>query len=246
LVLLRIVPYNGHCVGNGSKQDTITHDSNQPDHLNIVKVDSNLPNNLAGSAVIENLVIDGNNQPNTTGILLKNVYNCLIRNLTIKNCDVGIKVQITDGNWSHANRFEHIRMINVKTGILFEGTTNAKDFSYTTIDDVRISLSGHMSDVGIKVGNPHANLYNAFIQATVWIANSNGRGMEVNGEIKYSLSNLTVEQSSGYTGHSVWISSGAIVSDNQSFLLTALGFGIGYKLTNNNIFHSNDIITHTS
>jgi hypothetical protein len=213
-----IVPFNGRYTGAGSKQTTVNY-AGAPA---IMSVESNLPNNMASSAVIENLIIDGNNVAGTTGILLENVYSCLIRNLTIMNCEVGIKVRLTDGYWSHANRFEHIRMMNVKTGILFEGTQTAKDFSYTTIDNVGISLAGNSTDVGIKIGTPNANLYCAFIKATVWLAQSGGTGLEVNGDLKFNLANLEVEQDEGYAGRGLTINSGASVSDNQ-FMLTALG-----------------------
>lgn len=212
-----VVPYNGRYAGNGSKQDTI--DANGADTI-IMQVQSNVPDNLDGSAVIENLIIDGKNYSGTTGILLQNVYNCCIRNLTIKDCDVGIHVDLTDDHWSHANRFEHIRLMNVKTGILFTGTSGYHDFSHTIIDDVGISVKDDADAIGIKIGDSYANVYNAFIKATVWLGDSTGKGMEVNGQLKLSLVNLEVEGSGG-TG--LYVNSGAYVTDNQSFLLTTGG-----------------------
>ncbi|MCL5876982.1 MAG: hypothetical protein M1540_04125 [Candidatus Bathyarchaeota archaeon] len=223
-----VVPFDGRYAGDGSKQTTVNYSSASV----IMQVESNFPNNLDRSAVIENLVIDGLETGGTTGILLENVYNCLIRNVTIKNCDVGIEVRITGSNWSHANRFEHIRMINVKTGILFTGTSTNKDFSYTTIDDVGISLTGDSNSVGIKVGDPYANLYSAFIKATVWLGSTSGKGMVVNGQLKFCLVNLEVEEAEAYSGYGVYISSGATVYDNQSFLLTALGLDSDKRLMN--------------
>jgi hypothetical protein len=129
-------------------------------------------------------------------------------------------------------------MINVKTGIVFEGNGDSKDFSYTTLDDVRISLAGLSGAVGIKIGNDnvYANLYNAFIKACVWIKpyTNNGsfqRALEVHGQLKFSLVNLEVEQPvppndivpRPVSGQGVVISSGATVWDNQSFLLVTLG-----------------------
>jgi len=149
---------------------------------------------------VENLVIDGLDPSNgATGLLLQDVCNCLVRNLTIKNCEVGIRVKLTGntGGSSRDNRFEHIRMINVKTGILFEGTSSAKDFSYTTIEDVGISLADNSTaNAGIKVGNDNANanLYSAFIKANVWLNGSNGKGLEVNGALKGSVVNLAVSE----------------------------------------------------
>jgi len=234
------VAFNGRYAGGESKLDTVGYTGD----LTIMAVESNLPDRVAGSAVIENLVIDGNTDGGgssfgvgTTGILLQNVYNCLIRNVTIMNCEVGIKVKLTDGFWSHGNRFEHIRMINVKNGIVFEGTSSARDFSYTVIDDVRISLAGFLDDVvGIKIG-VNADLHCAFIKATVWLGdfpddNYPQVGLVVDGSLRYSLVNLEVEQEQPRdpTGYGVRVNSGATVSDNQTFLLTALWL---YKKINN-------------
>ena len=231
MVLLRFVPYNGRCSGDESKQDIIAYDPSQSNPLNIVRVESNLPYDFVGSAIIENLIIDGLDPSNgATGILLENVYNCWVRNLTIMNCDVGIKVKIANGgNWAHGNRFEHIRMINVKTGILFEGASNTdKYFSHTTIDDVRISLV-QANSVGIMVGtgsNGFADLHGAFIKATVWMNATSHKGLVVNGSLRYSLVNFEVEHMDENVspGQGMVVNSGASVKDNQNFLLTALWF----------------------
>lgn len=220
-----IVHRDERYAGNGSKQNTIYW---TPGADTIMQVESNVPDYLEKNAVIENLIIDGTGSTSATGILLENVYNCCIRNVTIQNCDVGIKVRITGSNWSHANRFEHIRMINVKTGILFTGTSSNKDFSFTTIDDVGISLKNDSAAIGIKVGDPYANLYNAFIKATIWLDTSNGLGMEVNGELKLSIVNLEVEEpNQSYDGMGLRIASGGYVTVNQSFLLTTGGIKDG-------------------
>jgi hypothetical protein len=157
------------------------------------------------------------------------------------NCEVGIRVKLTgnNGSFSRDNRFEHIRMINVKTGILFEGTSNAKDFSYTTIEDVGISLAGNSSDAGIKVGtnSTNANLYSAFIKANIWLNGSNGAGLIVNDQLKGSLVNLAVMESAQYnTGKCIVLNSGAYITVNQSFLSTSLG--VNSNISNNGGTHS--------
>jgi uncharacterized repeat protein (TIGR02543 family) len=229
-----VVPYSGRYVGSsGSKQISVVHTGVSP----IMQVATNMPNDTDSSAVIENLIIDGLNlSNNATGILLENVCGCLIRNVTIMNCEVGIRVKLTgdNGSFSRDNRFEHIRMINVKTGILFEGTSSAKDFSYTTIEDVGISLADNSTDTGIKVGNgnTNANLYSAFIKANIWLNGSNGKGLEVNGQLKGSLVNLAVSESAqNNTGKCIVLNAGANISTNQSFLLTVLG--VTNNITNN-------------
>ncbi len=80
---------------------------------------------------------------------------------------------------------------------------------------------------GIQIGNPYADVYNAFIKATVWLADSNGyaagTGMVVNGELKLSLVNLEVEEPrlNGVLqdGKGVVVNQNAYANDNQSFLL---------------------------
>ena len=104
-----------------------------------VQVESNF-DDWSKSAVIENLIIDGNNQAGTIGILLRDVYNCNVRNISILNCDVGIQIDISDGKWAQSNRLEHIRMTNVKKGIVFTNHGNACDAGFTTIDDVGIRI----------------------------------------------------------------------------------------------------------
>ena len=113
---------------------------------------------FAESEVIENLIIDGGNFPGVTGILLENVCQCLIRNVTIRNCEVGIHIRDVEGLWSEGNTLKHIRMENVKKGIVF--TTTGKDSdprpgnsaAFTTIEDVDIGLADVSDAVGIQIG----------------------------------------------------------------------------------------------
>jgi len=131
------------------------------------------PPEYVHSAVIENLIIDGKGH-NNTGILLENVCNCQIRNITIRDCEVGIHIRNKWGLWSETNCLKHIRMENVKTGILFttagpyekpgvvpgsEEDVKVKQeypgasMGFTVIDDVDIKLADNSSDVvGIQVG----------------------------------------------------------------------------------------------
>lgn len=240
-----VVPYNGRYSGNGSKQETKSYQGSNV----IVQLDSN-STDLNSNGIIENLIIDGQSQADTIGIQLQNVANCIIRNVTIMNCNIGIHLWVTGSNSMRGNRFEHIRMKNVKYGIVFEGDTTNKDFSYTTIDDVGISLLENVQSTdatGILVGTAAidtANLDNAFIKATVWLNDTNGKGMEVKGRVKYSLVNLEVEQDpiSPYpnlvlrNGKGLQVDQGAYVTDNQSFYLATGGvkrLPNEYRLYNN-------------
>jgi hypothetical protein len=198
------VPKDGRLAGSGSKQTTITSGANT-----IIRVNET-EGEWGKTAVIENLVIDGQNQA-TTGILLRDVYNCWIRNVTIKNCDVGINIDISSNDTSSEyNNIEHVRIINVRQGILFtngginDAQGNAQGYSaaFTNIDDVGIELnSGYGNAVGIQIGedNPTANRsilkpYSSFIKANVWLHTDGQEGMRINkAEIKDSLVNLEVE-----------------------------------------------------
>jgi uncharacterized protein YunC (DUF1805 family) len=243
------VEHDGREAGStGSKQRIVKYDGSSTP---IMRVKSNISDRSCG-AVIENLIIDGSNQSGnfvagTVGIRLENVHNCLVRNLTIMNCDVGIEVQLTSEE-AFSNRFEHIRMENVTTGIKFTGTGSYKDFSYTTIDDVGISLRNVSSAVGIKIGDTNTNnarLYSAFIKANVWLGSSNGIGLEVNGELCYSIVNLGVEEDSGKTGIGVKINGSATVAYHQSFLLAALLLGSSRRLVVQSLNYDNSITVAT-
>jgi hypothetical protein len=212
---------NGRYVGNGSKQDILNYNNANV----IMQVQSNIVGGYSGeSAIIENLIIDGHEQSGTVGILLQNVCNCIIRNLTILNCDVGIKIENTNSYQSRSNRIEHIRMTNVKQGILFVGTNNARDFSFTTIEDVGIKLRDDCAEgAGIQIGEsggPILKPYNSFIKTTVWLGSDSGCGMNIYGELKYSLVMLAVEgTNNGGTGVGIQTNQDYAVYHNQSFTL---------------------------
>ena len=119
------------------------------------------------SVVIENLIIDGGGLPGVTGILLENVVHCLIRNVTIRNCEVGVHIRSYKGLWSEGNVLKHVCMENVKKGVVFTTTGPYKwnmddppypgsEFcsdAFTTLDGVDISLKDNDADaVGIQVG----------------------------------------------------------------------------------------------
>jgi len=195
----------------------------------VVKVQSTWDNkdqtDFVRSALIENLIIDGY-YLGVTGILLDNVGQCQIRNVTIKNCDVGIHLRSSTGFWSECNYLKHIRMENVKKGIVFTTTgahpTDANrpgdSAGFTTIDDVGIKLADQSGVVGIQVGgiqmpgdvNTPINIkpYSSRIKANVWLGeNYGGTGLKIlNGEIKFAQAHLTVMGKSNGTGIGIDIS----------------------------------------
>ena len=176
-----VVPSNGLYTGTGSKQTTVSYNGASV----IMQVDSNF-NDWESSAVIENLVIDGQNASGTVGILLENVYNCNIRNITIQNCDVGIQIDICAGTGPKRIGLNTFRMINVKKGILFTNNSTGDDEAFTVIDDVGIELRNDSNAVGIQIGDLTLSStllkpYASFIKATVWMKSAGGTGMLVNG-----------------------------------------------------------------
>jgi len=216
--------------GYSSKETTIPSSSDRGANV-LVQVESNF-DDWGKSAVIENMVIDGNSQSGiqsgTIGILLRDVYNCNIRNVTIQNCDVGIQIDISDGKWAESNRLEHIRMINVKRGVVFTNHGDAYDANFTVIDDVGISLDTNASNaIGIQVGDTTLSdtklkLCASFIKANVWVFAADSKGMLVEGEIKNSLVNFEVEHPDGSGGIGIKIvtDENYAVYNNQSFMLT--------------------------
>lgn len=146
----RTSPYtvarNDRLYGDESTRDTIFANSSGANPILDVQSNFNPAANLEQTAVIENMVIDGKNNP-VAGIRLRDVYNCWVRNVTIKDCDVGIIIDSTAGHSSNQNRFEHIRMMNVRQGFQFTGADNGTTHAYTTIDDVGISLKDEATAV---------------------------------------------------------------------------------------------------
>jgi hypothetical protein len=233
--------YDALLRGTGSKEITLTYtgSGNQA----IVKVKPNMelspPNTWWETTTIENLIIDGQNIAGTTGVLLEDVYNCSIRNLTIKNCDIGIKLSATDDRFSEANSIQHVRMENVGKGIVFDnGNLRSGSFAFTTIDDVGIVLKDNSGSVGIEIGagndaNHVCTPYNSIIRANVWMGPNNpGTGMSIlkktgspsiHGSVTGSLASLAVfnqGENAGGTGINLNDGTGGVIRRNQNnFLL---------------------------
>jgi|GEM_PF-1328707 len=215
---------------DGSKKLAINYTGNGQGEKVIIQVEENVESGLfQKNAIIENLVINGNGKPGTVGILLKNVYNCIIRNVTIIDCDIGIKIENTNNYWSQSNHIEHVMMRDVKKGVLFVGAAGSGDFGFTTIRDVGIVLrDDDSSNVGIQVGTqngPIAKLHNAFIKTTVWVGKAyGGCGMRIYGELKYSLVMFTIEDPEYLApvcvGVDIQNNQLHAVFNNQSFMLT--------------------------
>ncbi|MCL2291664.1 MAG: hypothetical protein FWC30_01135 [Candidatus Bathyarchaeota archaeon] len=188
----------------GSKQTVITGTGT------IMKFESNFQATLlipafTRSVVVENLIIDGQGAAGTTGLLLENVGGAFIRNITIRNCDVGIHLRNIDGGWTETNHLQHIRMENVKKGILFNtsgsGVKGPGDsFGHSYIDDVSIVLRNTAGTVGIQVGDVSdpsgvfVKPYFSFIRANVWLNSQDGCGIKMvnRGELRLCLANIGV------------------------------------------------------
>jgi hypothetical protein len=205
--------------GLGSKQITITSSANP-----IISVNSNF-DDITKSAAIENIIIVGNGS--NTGILLQDVLHSKVRNVTIVNCDVGIKLTATGDNWTEANQIEHVRIKDVNKGIQFAPggrSDNSRAFSY--INDVGISLNDAQNLRGIEIGTG-CRIYSSFIKANVWSTQSSD-GMWIDGLVNLCLINFNHEKTtSGAGGSGIYLSQNAVVYDttqgdvNQSIFVAA-------------------------
>ena len=162
------------------------------------------------TAIVENLIVDGQGHAGTTGLFLRNLGGAFIRNITIRNCDVGIHLHNAKGAWTEVNHLQHIRMENVKTGILFStdgwfsDTLPGDSFGHSYIDDISIELRNTSGAVGIQVGDGQygnggfgtkpngwivtAQPYFSFIKADIWFGSADSCGVKlVNGELKHCL-----------------------------------------------------------
>lgn len=246
--------------GAGSKKYTLTAASNAANP--IIKLGESDFGDYTQSMLIENLVIDGDNK-GVTGILLDNVVACMIRNITIKNCDVGIHLHNHDGLWSECSYLKHIRMENVKKGILFTGSDKINDdrpgdsAAFTTIDDVDIELKDVVGAVGIQVGDDTGahfiKPYSSRMKANVRMG-GNGTGLKVkNGEITFAQAHLTVVGTPNGNGVGVDVSNDSSIWHNQfsefnlldsvtkkGFMLVTSGIGTPINSTK-----TLDIITKT-
>jgi hypothetical protein len=167
------------------------------------------------TAVVENLIVDGQGQGGTTGLFLRNLGNVFIRNVTVRNCDVGIHLHNAKGAWTETNHIQHVRMENVKTGILFSSDGYFSDdlpgnsFGHSYIDDVSIALRDTSNAVGIQVGDGQfgnggvgikpngwivtVDPYFSFLKADVWFGAADSCGVKlVNGTVKHCLVNIGV------------------------------------------------------
>jgi len=197
--------------GVGSKQTVVKATSA---NTVVVKVDSNFSADhndpvgpkcsLVRSGLVENLIIDGQGFSGTTGLLLENVCGSFVRNVTIRNCDVGILFRTVDDlphtwTWSETSCLQHIRLVNVKKGILFSVANFGYSFGHSYIDDVDIFLRDGLEEgVGIQIGdNPTASIsarpYFSFLKANIYLGSGGGCGVRlVNGELKHGLINVGV------------------------------------------------------
>lgn len=258
------VPKDGLLRGVGSKQITLNYTGSDsaitvtPNvrWLRNEQTGENIFTDWTKTAVIENLIIDGQGSTNAIGIKLEDVYNYIVRNVTIKNFEVGIKLSATDKydvvggnpvstggavrNFSEMHTIKHVRLENVKTGILFDTGTGDGSFAFTKIDDVGIQLKNDSSAVGIQVGNTTdtsvaiAHPYSSFMRAHVWIQSAGGTGLRLRrGEIKYGLTSLTVNgPSNGYGADLSAGNANDCITGNQisGFYLTCAGIAAANRV----------------
>jgi hypothetical protein len=135
-------------------------------------------------ASLENVVIIGNNRPGQIGILIENAQATRLKNVTIINCETGIKLKNThtDGDpYCECTYMEGVDMQNVKKGIVFEAN-GSKSFAYQYIKDVTIVLKNE-AGTGIEIGsgsNPETTLYGSMITGvTITLQQPGSYGMNL-------------------------------------------------------------------
>lgn len=183
--------------GTGSKHCFLISTANP-----IIEVESNMgaSGDYTKTAIIENLMISGwgATNPDQIGILLNDVYNCQIRNVTIVNCGKGIQLGTTYSAqyeyMTYATNIEHVRMNHVYNGITFAkeaGSTG--DFGFTHITDTSMTLHPNPENLrGIEV-NTGCKLHNSFIKANVWSCSPNCCAMYIDGDTRYNLIHVSGE-----------------------------------------------------
>lgn len=210
--------------GTGSKQVTVISSADP-----IVSVGSNVPDDFHKTAVIENIVLWGN-EGNEKGVLLEDVYGCQIRNVSLKNLDTGILITATSGKWSEANRIEHVRMFYLNsTGIDFQKGDGTGKFGCTHIADVGISFKN--SGTGIKTDSD-CELYAPFIKANMWANQGTSWGISLDGTINAGLCNYNhAKTTAGAAGYAVGIGQYGAVSNTESFHHNSRFFVVAANLT---------------
>jgi hypothetical protein len=201
--------------GFASKGSTIVSNANP-----IIRVKSNQHNSQYQadyhwdlSALLENIIIQGSGQAQVA-IELEDVYNCYIRNITIRNVNVGIKISTTTNYTAEANRIENVTMENVNKGIQFYN--NSGDYNYTTIDNARVSLSDSTNLRGVEIGTG-CWLAAPFMHFNVQ-SSQNCTGLYTNGTTKAELITGSHFKTNGdsYEGYGVELGSNATAAWDQN------------------------------
>lgn len=103
------------------------------------------PSNIAGVSVL-GLTVDGQSNASTTGIVIDDQYGATLRDVTIKDCTIGLHIKDTT-SWSEGTDFDGIYVTGCATGIKFEKTGGTGSFGYCNwglvhIDNVPSSGKG--------------------------------------------------------------------------------------------------------
>jgi hypothetical protein len=200
---------DGLLQGYGSKASVI-HSTANP----IIRVCSNGLNKFVRSAMLENIVIEGDNATAAQiAIELSDVSRCSINNLLIKDVDVGVRIRANSDNSFEFNVIEKVQMENVKKGIQF-CNNGSGTFSNINIDGVSIALSDQENLIGIEVGTG-CTLTMPHIFASV-TSTQNCTGMYVDGSVSGEFIQFSHTKNSATIG-GVGVSLGANASVSDEY-----------------------------
>ncbi|MCW4024520.1 MAG: hypothetical protein NWF01_05740 [Candidatus Bathyarchaeota archaeon] len=216
---------NGILQGVDSRS-SIIHSTANP----IIRVRNNAHCEFGKNALLENIVLEGDNSTTSQiAIELNDVSRCNINNVSIKDVDVGMRIRANTGNSSESNAIEHVQMENVTKGIQFY-SNGSGTFNSTHIDGVSIALADQENLVGIEVGTD-CTLTTPHIFASV-ISTQNCTGMYIDGTVNGEFIQFSHTKNSAAIG-GVGISLGvnASVSDEYGHFFVS-GRKLGAVLDN--------------
>jgi hypothetical protein len=206
---------NGLLRGTGNKASTI-HSTANP----IIRVMPNTHNRFEKNALLENIVIEGDNATSSQiAIELGDVNRCYIKNVDIQNVDMGMRLRVNANNSAESNFIEQVQMINVNKGIQFYNNGTGK-FSNNHIDNVSILLNDQENLTGIEICTG-CTLAMPHIFASV-TSTQNCTGMYVDGSVSGEFIQFShSKDSENYGGVGVLLGENATVSDEYGHFVVS-------------------------
>jgi hypothetical protein len=189
-------------------RSSIIHSTANP----IIKVLTNARCQFMRKALLENIVIEGDNSTvSQVAIELTDVSGCKISNVLIRDVDVGVRFRANTGISFGSNVIEQVQMENVNKGMQF-CNNGSGTFGSPSIDGVSIALADQENLVGIEVGRGCV-LVMPHIFASV-TSTENCTGMHIDGSINGEFIQFShTKDSENFGGVGVLLGEHASVGD---------------------------------